>query len=201
MSGKVFDPARIDRLETPERLAWLPPGEVADRLRLHGGMTIADIGAGSGYFSIPFARMVAPGGRVYAVDLQPKMLEFLSAKLRRPDAPANIETVEGSADRTGVPDGACDLVFLAEVWHEIDDRAAVLREVTRILRPGGRLAILDWRPDLEPPPGPPAHHRIAAADTAAELEASGWRVSSNGPVGRFSYLAIASLTTRSEARP
>ena len=191
MNEKVFNPRDIHKLEDPERLAWLPPQEVVALLGLAAGMRVADIGAGSGYFALPFARAIGPDGRLFAVDFQPEMLEFLRAKLIAPGAPGNIECAEGSGGSTGLPDASCDLVFVANVWHELDDRAAALEEAARILRRPGRIAILDWRSDLLQPPGPPPHHRIGQEETAATLESHGWTIRAATAVGRFSYLVIA----------
>jgi ubiquinone/menaquinone biosynthesis C-methylase UbiE len=191
MSEKIFNPSNIHKLEDPERLTWLAPQDVIRLLNLASGMSIADIGAGSGFFAFPFARVIEPDGRLCAVDLQPEMLEFLRAKLRSAASPRNLELIAGTATATNLKDASCDLVFLGNVWHELDDHARVLLEMARILRPGGRVAILDWRTDVQNPPGPPAGHRIAAADTTAALQAAGWAVLQTTDVGRYSYLVIA----------
>src|SRR5690242_15290696 len=126
MNSRTFRAADAQRLEDPERQKWLPVEEAIDALSLSPGMTVADIGAGTGYFAIPFARAVAPSGTVMAVDFQPAMLAILREKLSAPGVPPNIQLVEGSAENTGVPEATCDLVFLANIWHELDDHAAVL---------------------------------------------------------------------------
>ena len=201
MSEKIFNPRNIHKLEDPERLNWLPPQHVVRLLNLTSGMSIADIGAGSGFFALPFARIIEPDGRLFAVDLQPEMLEFLPAKLRSSASPRNLELIEGEATATNLKDASCDLVFLGNVWHELDDHARVLREMARILRPGGRVSILDWRTDVQNPPGPPACHRIAAADTAAALQIAGWAVLQTPDVGRYSYLVIARVEAASLTLP
>jgi ubiquinone/menaquinone biosynthesis C-methylase UbiE len=191
MSEKIFNPSNIHKLEDPARLTWLPPQDVIRLLNLTNGMSIADIGAGSGFFALPFARAIEPDGRLFAVDVQPEMLEFLRAKLRSATSLRNLELIAGEATVTNLKDASCDLVFLGNVWHELDDHARVLRETARILRSGGRVAILDWRTDMPQPPGPPADHRIGQGKTASTLEALGWVVSISTAVGRFSYLVVA----------
>ena len=190
--SRIFDPKSAHKLEDPERLRWLPPRAVIEHLYLVGGMSIADIGAGTGFFALPFARAIGPGGTLFAVDLQPEMLGLLRAKLRDPAAPQNIVVSQGAATRTGLPHASCDLAFFANIWHELDDPSAALDEAARILRPKGRIAILDWRPDTPHPPGPPTDHRIAAAAVEALLETHGWTASEPVRVGEFSYLVIAS---------
>ncbi len=191
MNERTFQAGHAHKLDDPARLEWLPPSEVLDSLALQPGSIVADIGAGTGYFTIPLARAVGPNGRVFAVDFQPAMLAHIRAKLDAADAPANIELVEGSADRTSLPEASCDLAFFANIWHEVDDPANVIEEASRILKPAGRLAILDWRSDRSSPPGPPDDHRLAAADVAASLSRNGWNVDTNGNVGHYSYLIQA----------
>ena len=170
----------------------MPPCDVIERLGLKPGMVIADIGAGTGFFALPFARAVQPGGAVWAVDLQPEMLHLLEEKLRQENSSDNIRPLEGDATHTGLPDGACDLAFLANIWHELDDSHVVLAEMRRILRLSGRIAILDWRSDVPYPPGPPPHHRVAADQAEAALRGAGWRNVSFDLLGPYSYLLIAS---------
>ncbi len=138
------------------------------------------------------ARAVAPSGRVFAVDMQPEMLEHLRGKLH--DEP--VALVGGSADATTLASASVDLVFLANVWHEIDDRPAALAEAKRILRPGGRVVIVDWSPAADPDqPGPPPDHRVSAADAASALRAAGLIVA-NEPktVGTYHYVVVGTIT-------
>src|ERR1700745_3894965 len=102
-SHKLFDPASAHKLENPERLTWMPPDEVITLLALESGNDVADIGAGTGYFALPMAKAVDPG-KVYAVDLQPEMLNLLRQKLSAPGAVRNVELVEGDASATTLRD-------------------------------------------------------------------------------------------------
>jgi ubiquinone/menaquinone biosynthesis C-methylase UbiE len=130
-------------------------------------------------------------GKVLAVDFQKEMLEILRRKLSASGAPQNLVIVEGEAGRTTIPENSCDLVFMSNLWHELDDNAGVLREVKRLLRPGGRLAILDWRADLVLPPGPPVAHRVSLETLRQVLSQHGWMVASAANAGMYSYLVIA----------
>ncbi|APR79732.1 Methyltransferase [Minicystis rosea] len=184
-----FHHGHAHKLDDPERRTWLPPDEVIARVELRPGMNVADIGAGTGYFALPMATAVSPGGHVAAVDVQPEMLAVLRERV--PEG-APIALVEGEATRTTLADASQDVVFAANVWHEIDDRGAALTELARIARPGGRLAILDFRVDAERPPGPPPELRIAASDVAAEVAASGsFQAVTAELIGRYSYLVLA----------
>ncbi len=188
MNDRRFKPSESHRLEDPERLVWLPPMEVLAHLALHPGIVVADIGAGTGYFSIPMARAVSPGGKVLAVDVQTEMLEKLSSKLGDVTAPKNIELHEGESACTHLPDKIADRVLMANVWHEIDDHTATLQEVHRILKPDGLLVILDWRPDVDRPPGPPLDHRIDAKQVIFFLSSYRWKVEEFAKIGKYSYL-------------
>ena len=190
MTGRTFSVADAHKLEDPERLAWLPPNEVVVSLDLKPGMAVADIGAGTGYFTLPMARAVEEQGKVYALDFQTGMLDLLGKKLLEPNAPTNVTIVHASATHTTLPPLCVDVVFMANVWHELDDHSIALKEAARILRPKGRIAILDWRTNVAQPPGPPLAHRIAAATVVETLKSNGWSVERSGNVGKYGYLVI-----------
>lgn len=192
MTDRLFKPAEVHKLEDPERLLWLPPSEVVEALEIRSGLTVADIGAGTGYFALPIASAVGPQGKVFAVDLQPQMLAFLDAKLKAPNAPRNVFLVEGDAGDTRLPNQVADVVLIANVWHELEDHDATLSEMRRILVPGGKLAVLDWRTNVTRPPGPPLEHRIAADQVRGFFTAAGWNCSWARLVGRYSYLLLCS---------
>jgi ubiquinone/menaquinone biosynthesis C-methylase UbiE len=189
MHERRFNPSRAHLLEDPERRNWLPPDEVIAALHLREGESVVDIGAGTGYFAVPMAATVGDGGRVFAVDVAPQMLERLRSRLTEAGI-SNVQCVEGEASSTSLTPECAEVVFMANVWHEFDDHDAVLREARRLLQPGGRIAILDWRPDAEPDHGPPIAHRIALSAAKESLERAGLTVHSAGNVGRYSWLLL-----------
>lgn len=191
MHDRRFDPSQAQRLDDPERFQWFSPQRVIEALRIEPGMVIADIGAGTGFFSAPMAEVAGDQGAVYAVDVEPKLLACLREKMEIGTAPRSIHLVEADATCTSLPSASCDRALLANVWHEIADTGAALAECARILRGSGCLAILDWRPDATRPPGPPLDHRISADNTASTLARHGWSVLVNAPLGPYSYLVIA----------
>lgn len=190
MHERRFNPSRAHLLEDPERKKWLPPGDVVAALHLRAGETVVDIGAGTGYFALPMAAAVGKSGHVFAVDVAPQMLERLRMKLAEAGV-ANVQGFEGEASSTGLPAGCAEVVFMANVWHEFDDHGAVLVEARRLLKPGGRIALVDWRPDAEPDHGPPPGHRIAVGAARASLEGAGFVVRHSGTVGRYSWILVA----------
>lgn len=187
LNDKRFNPSQAHRLDAPERLLWLPPAEILHALNLKAGENIADIGAGTGYFSLPMAKAVGNAGIVYAVDAQEEMLELLRRK-RDHLLVSNIHLIHAEADHTTLAQGCCDLVFMANVWHEFADRMVVLHEALWILKRPGRIALLDWRPNVEREAGPPLEHRIAAAVAAAELRSAGFQHVTERNIGRYSWL-------------
>ena len=149
-----FNPKSLDKLEAPERGQQFPVEAILDAAGVCGMLNVADVGAGSGYFTLPIGRRAKPG-KVYAVDPSAELLEVLRGKLAADDAPGNVEVVAGEDSATGLAEASCDLIFLSAVWHEIDSHEAALREFSRIAAPNAKLAIVDWSPDATPPPGPP----------------------------------------------
>lgn len=190
MHDRRFPAAQAHKLEDPARLEWLPPGEVLALLNITAGEIIADIGAGTGYFALPMAGRTGNGGRVIAVDAQPEMLEWIRRKMGTSGF-TNIQLVHAEAESTTLPGANCDLVFMANVWHEFPNRDAVLAEAARILKPGGRLAILDWRPDVERIAGPPLEHRLSVESCIREMELAGYQPQAMGHVGEYSWLVVA----------
>ncbi|MBZ5534821.1 MAG: methyltransferase domain-containing protein [Acidobacteriia bacterium] len=191
MNSRRFKPTEAHRLEDPERLLWLPPSEVLSLLPLRSGMRVADIGAGTGYFTLPIAQEIGPSGKVWALDVEPEMLAKLKKKIESAGGFQNVELFEGEATNTRLPPGELDLLLMANLWHELDDPEGALREANRLLRIGGRLAILDWRPDVDRPPGPPLEHRIPPAEVKGFLESNKWSVERTSQVGRYSYFLLA----------
>jgi len=185
---------RVDgacKLDDPERPRWLPPADVVRELGAFPGMTVADVGAGTGYFTLPIAEAVGPTGRVFAVDAQDAMLAHLRRKLEGRGAITNVVVVHAEAAETGLPSASCDAILLANVWHEFDERAPEVAELNRLMVPGGRLVVLDWRPDHSPPPGPPADHRLPAIHAEKVLADSGWTIERSTTFGSYSWVVVA----------
>lgn len=193
MNDRVFKHTHAHKLEDPERLKWLPPSEVLSRLHLVPGARVADVGAGTGYFSIPVAKAVGNEGKVFAVDMQQEMLDRLRQKLEQPDAPGNISLHLGGASQLPLPDDSVNLALYANIWHELDHHDAALREAIRVATAKGKIAVLDWRSDKEPPPGPPQEHRIAAETVMNFLQTNGCHRVSCYNVGQYAYIVTAEL--------
>ena len=159
--AKVFD--------DPERDKWQKPHEVITALRLAPDQSVADIGAGTGYFAVRFAHML-PQGRVYAVDVEPDMVKYLGERAKKENL-ANLTAVAGAPDDARIP-APVDLVLLVDVYHHIEQRAAYFRQLHAALKPGGRVAIIDFR--LDAPVGPPKNARIAPDRVKSEMKNAGY---------------------------
>jgi ubiquinone/menaquinone biosynthesis C-methylase UbiE len=188
-----FDPTKMERLESPERGQQFPIHAIMDAVGVCGMLNVADIGAGTGYFTLPIAERVAPG-KVFAVDPSTELLDVIRGKLSRENEPKNVELVAGDSSATGLVEVSCDLIFLSAVWHEIDDYAAALREFSRIATPNAKLAIVDWSPDAAYPPGPPLAHRIALSDVERTLEEGGWSVVKSDVMTQWTYIVVGQLS-------
>lgn len=190
MHERRFHPSQMHKLEDPERKKWLPPEDVLAQLELQPGWTVADIGAGTGYFALPIAEAIGESGHLLAVDASPEMLARLRARAEEQRL-SNIRCSRAEASATGLESASCDCLLMANVWHEFDDHAAVLIEARRILRPGAKIAVLDWRPDAKPDHGPPIEHRISAAVTREALALAGFAVAPSVALFPYSWLVQA----------
>jgi len=190
MNDRRLSPSQAHRLDAPERRVWLPISDVLNALEIQAGWIVADIGAGTGYFALPAAEAVGNHGKVFAVDAEPEMLSHLQNKLASSSF-ENVECKVGEASSTGLLFNSCDLALLADIWHELDDTPGVLAELHRILKAQGRVAILDWRPDVQQPPGPPIEHRLTKVSVANTLTVGGFHVRSTMEIGSFTYLVVA----------
>ncbi len=189
---KVFHAANAHRLEDPERQKAIPLGPILDAVGIPEGALVADIGAGTGYFARAIAERVGPGGHVHAVDLQDEMLAVLREKLAaHPELP--VTPVLARAESTPLPDDSFDLVFYGSVWHELDQPGLVLLEARRLVKTGGRIAIVDWRSDAPSPPGPPASHRQSLEHVVQTVRRERWQVRVARNLGPTLYLVVADL--------
>lgn len=155
--------------DDPARDEWQRPDDVLGALGLTPAMTVADIGAGTGYFAVRLARAV-PEGQVIATDVEPDMVRFLNERARRDRLP-NLRGVEAPPGASGLAAGSVDRILVVDVWHHLSDRVAYARDLAAALRPGGKLFIVDFT--LAARRGPPASMRLAPEAIVGELEAAG----------------------------
>ena len=170
MQHRFDDPAKFAKsFDDPRRDEWQMPSRVIDALGLKSGMVVADIGAGTGYFSMRLAK-VSPGLTVYAADIEPKMVEHLTHRATG-EKLSNVTAVLASASSPNLPKPV-DVVLVVDTYHHIGSRAAYFRELKKSLKPGGRVAIVDFRKDS--PEGPPVEFRFTAEQIEAEMKQAGY---------------------------
>ncbi|MBI2292751.1 MAG: class I SAM-dependent methyltransferase [Betaproteobacteria bacterium] len=155
--------------DDPQRDAWQKPHEVIQALALKPDAVIADIGSGTGYFSARFANMV-PKGRVYGVDTEPDMVKYLAERAKR-EGLKNITAVTGAPGDPRLPEKV-DLIIMVDVYHHVGDRDRYFRRLRDSLKPGGRIAIIDFR--MDSPDGPPKSARIAPERVKTEMKGAGY---------------------------
>jgi len=161
-----------DWLERSERETEEQPDKALDALGLKPGMTVADIGAGTGYMSLRMAKRVGPTGKVYANDLQPEMLRMLRENAAQAHL-TNVETVLGTESDPRLPKSQMDLVLLVDVYHEFSQPQQMLRKIREALKLDGRLVLLEYRKEDPKIPIRP-EHKMSVAEVKAELEPEGF---------------------------
>jgi 2-polyprenyl-3-methyl-5-hydroxy-6-metoxy-1,4-benzoquinol methylase len=191
--GRLFPPTDLGLLESPDRAAWQKPDLIMDALRIAYGDTVADIGAGSGFFTVRLARRVDPRGEkglVYAEDIQEPMLESIKRRVSR-EGLKNVVTRQGTETDANLPKGAMDAVLVVDVYQEVEEaesRVRLLRHLAESLKPNGRIGIVNYKPG-EGGPGPDPQRRLERAVVEAEVRAAGLRVL-DGATLPFQYLLV-----------
>lgn len=172
------DPVNLDvwleRLEVGSRELYSSRETVAAALELEPGARVADIGAGTGLYTLLFAEKVGPDGVVYAVDIAPRFLTLIN---QRADdlGLEGVVSVLGRTDSITLPAESVDVVFIADTYHYFDEPSAMMRSIHEALRPGGRLYVVDFDLDENgPPPADHRHVRFGKEDLAAEIVAFGF---------------------------
>jgi ubiquinone/menaquinone biosynthesis C-methylase UbiE len=165
----------VARMNDPARESWQRPLEVVAALELRRGERVADIGAGTGYFTAPVARLVGPQTTVYAVDVEPRMIDYLRQRAAR-EGLRNIELVLAEPRDPRLPPAGVDTILIVNTWHHISDRAEYAKKLSAALAPAGRIVVIDFipRPQEERGFGPPTEMQLDRAVVDRELAAAGF---------------------------
>lgn len=175
--SKVFD--------DPERDAWQRPEEVIRALKLASDAAVADIGSGTGYFAVRLARAL-PAGRVFGADLEPDMVRYLNERAAREKLP-NLSSYLAAANDPRIP-APVDMAMVVNTYHHIGQRERYFSRLKNSLKPQGRIAIIDFKPDS--PVGPPKRHRIAASAVTEEMARAGYMLEASPDFLPYQYLLI-----------
>jgi len=177
------------RFDGPERDAWQLPDRVLATLNLQSGQAVADIGSGTGYFSIRLAKLSA-APKVFGADIEPSMVTYLRERATK-EGLTNVVSVQASADSPNLPEPV-DLILIVDTYHHIGNRAVYFRKLAASLKPGGRIAIIDFKPDS--PEGPPAQFRFSPGKLRAEMSKAGYKLAAQYdylPRQNFLVFAVA----------
>jgi ubiquinone/menaquinone biosynthesis C-methylase UbiE len=164
---------RINSFERPDRASWQKPDEVIQALEVKNGDMVADIGAGTGYFTRPFAKAVAPDGKVYAVDVAADILGYLQEQAEK-EGLHNIVTIVSREEDPMLPKNTIDLAFFCDVTHHLTNRVNFYRAMAPGVKQHGRMAIIDYAPDAPRHPHTPEEH-VPRSQAISEAEEAGFK--------------------------
>jgi ubiquinone/menaquinone biosynthesis C-methylase UbiE len=184
----LFPPQDLGLLEAPDRDQWQRPDRIMDALGIADASVVADVGAGSGWFTIRLARRVGPQGVVYAQDVQQEMLNAITRRVQR-EGLANVRPVLGRGSDPRLPAASLDAVLLVDAYHEIQDRVTMLANIAKALKPQGRLGVVDF--ELEGSgPGPAADERVSPDVVTQDAARAGLRLVGTETYLPFQYFLI-----------
>ena len=167
-----FDPKTSAKsFDDPSRDAWQMPDRVIAALALKPGEALADIGSGTGYFTVRLAKSAA-APKVYGADIEPEMVTYLRDRAAK-EGLKNVIPVQAAADSPNLPEPV-DVALIVDTYHHIGDRENYFRKLAKLLKPGGRVAIIDFKPDS--PEGPPKEFRFSPEKFKAEMSKAGYRL-------------------------
>jgi ubiquinone/menaquinone biosynthesis C-methylase UbiE len=175
----------IARLDNPERDEWQRPEVVLAALGIARASVVCDVGAGTGYFALRLAKLAA---QVYAVDVEPQLLSLLRDRVASAGL-QNVTPVLGLPHDPLIPPAVCDLILVVNVFHHVPEKAAYLRRLQAALRPGGRVAIIDFH-KRELPVGPPVDHKFAREDCLEQVRAAGLQLVTEHDLLPYQYFLV-----------
>lgn len=189
MKTKKYDPSKAHQLDATQRLRWNNPEDIVTAAEIPPGARLAEIGCGSGWFTFELEKAVRPRGMVYALDMQPAMLQILRAKREKWE---RILTLPCSENSFELDAGEVDVVFHANTLHECIEPEVHLQEVNRVLKTGGQLVLMEWHwAGEENQPGPDNTDRLEPDTVREMLAQTGFEVRHQEDIGPYHYLIQA----------
>lgn len=185
---RLFPPANLGLLEAPDREVWQRPERIMDALQIAEGSVVADLGAGSGWFTIRLATRVGPNGKVYAEDIQPEMYSAIQLRVAR-EGLRNVQPVLGHASDPRLPRGALDAVLIVDAYHEMEDPVLLLKNVAASLKRTGLLGIVNFTRNGYGP-GPPMEERVDPEQVIRDAAAAGLQLKAQPDILPFQYLLV-----------
>jgi arsenite methyltransferase len=186
--GGLFPPIDLGLLERPDRALWQKPDQIMDAVNVADGSTVADIGAGAGWFTMRLAQRVGPKGLVYAQDVQRLMLDAIKRRVLR-EGLQNVQTRQAHGSDPNLPARALDAILMVDAYQEVENRVAYLRNLARALKPTGRIGIVNWKPGRGGPGPERPNERVERSVVEADAAAAGLRVLASDNL-RYQYLLV-----------
>ncbi len=196
--SREFHPEDLGQLAPPDRDEWQQPDRIMDALGIYDGNRVADVGAGSGWFTIRLARRVGPNGRVYAEDINPLMLESIKNAAER-EGLENVQTELGTQLDPHLPSGL-NAVLMVDIYLFLKDPVSILRNIAKSLAPNGRLGIVDYNKDGAGGPGPDLADRIDPEVIVRDAASAGLELRSHERFLRYQYLLVFGRRSAPEER-
>ncbi|HEU4937176.1 MAG TPA: methyltransferase domain-containing protein [Vicinamibacterales bacterium] len=184
---RLFRPEDLSELEAPDRDEWQQPGKIMDIMGIGEASVVADLGAGSGWFTIRLANRVGPNGRVYAEDVQKPMIQAIKVRVDRLGL-KNVETVLGIDTDPRLPKPV-DAVLIVDAYHEAEEPVALLTNLAKSLKPMGRIGIVDFKKDGGGP-GPAMEQRVDPEDVIRDARAAGLVLRSRETFLKYQYMLV-----------
>ncbi len=178
-----------------DRKGWQDPDSILRSIGVKRGMTVADLGCGPGFFTLPIASMVGEKGRVYSVDSNATMVSHLLRNIESTGIKTRVEALHADVSKTGIPTGSVDVALFANILHDIEDTGSFLREVRRICKPGASMVNVDWKP-LRMELGPPLEVRLSEEESERILSEGGLRVTRRIEAGPYHYGLVCQRSSR-----
>jgi len=184
--ARLFPPENLGLLEGPDRDAYQRPDQIMDALLIGDGSTVADLGAGGGWFTVRLARRVGPQGIVYAEDIQTQMIQAIERRVER-EGLKNVRTVLGTPTDPKLPQGSLDALLIVDTYHEMEQPVTLLRNVAKSLKPSGMIGIVNYKKDGGGP-GPPMEERVDPEKVIRDAVAAGLELRKRENFLRYQYL-------------
>jgi ubiquinone/menaquinone biosynthesis C-methylase UbiE len=184
--ARLFPPQDLGLLEGPDRDAYQRPDQIMDALLIGDGSTVADLGAGGGWFTVRLARRVGPKGIVYAEDIQPQMIQAIERRVDR-EGLKNVRTVLGTPTDPKLPEGSLDALLIVDAYHEMEQPVTLLRNVAKSLKPSGVIGIVNYKKDGGGP-GPAMEERVDPEKVIRDAGAAGLELRKRENFLRYQYL-------------
>ncbi|WP_448584600.1 class I SAM-dependent methyltransferase [Thermocrinis sp.] len=180
-----FDPEKLKKLDDPERLTLFDPEKVLKAFGLKPGMVVLDVGTGAGFYLPYISKIIQEQGKVYAIDISQEAVDYTKNKVKELGL-KNVEVLKSEENHIPIPDNTVDFVYMAFVFHELEDPLKFLRELKRVSKPMGYLALIDWKKEKRDK-GPPPEEVYSEWEVGMILEEAGLRVGRVVEVGQYAY--------------